>query len=128
MDKEYGASTLSDGLLDAVVVNFERVEARLYEHRLQAVFRDGENRGNIGVGRHDDFIAWLHHAHFDVGTINPDERVKAVGATHTMLRADVLGIMLLESLVFFTLKVPARIDDATHRLVNLVGIFRSNFL
>ena len=121
-------SALGDGGFDFRVVDFEGVESRLDEHGLQSVLRNRQNRGNKRVGWHNHLVAGLHHTEFDVGAINPDERIKAIGTTHAMLRADVLGIMLLEALVFFALKIPARIDDATHRLVNLVGIFRSNFL
>ena len=115
-------SALGDGGFDFRVVDFEGVESRLDEHGLQSVLRNRQNRGNKRVGWHNHLVARLHHAEFDVGAINPDECVEAVGATHTMLRADVLGKISLELLVLLALEIPARIHHATHGFMQFVGI------
>ncbi len=112
-----GLGAWRDGLLYAVVVNLQRMGLRFHQDRLQPVLGDGEDGGNIGVGRYNDLIAWLHNPHFNVCTEYPDECIEAVGASHTIACPDEIGIMLLKALVLFTLQVPAAVDHAGHGLV-----------
>ena len=70
MDNHDGSGTRGDGLLDKGIVNLKRGWRGLYEDGLEAVLGNGENRGDKGIGGHDDFIALLHHPHLDIGSQN----------------------------------------------------------
>ena len=70
MDYHDGSGTRGDGLFDKDIVDLERFWRGFYKYGLEAVLGDSEDRGDKGIGRHDDFIACLHHTHLDISSQN----------------------------------------------------------
>ena len=68
MPAREGALLSHDGLtLYTLIVYLQRVRPWFYKNRLQSVFCDGKNGGNISVGRNNYLVPWLHYPHFDIG-------------------------------------------------------------
>ena len=107
VNNHHSLSALGNGLFDEAVVNLQRVEARLYEHGLQAAVGDGEDGGDEGVGRHNDLVALVQTAHLDVGAQDEPQRVEAVTAADAMSGADVLGVVLLKQPCSLATEIPA---------------------
>ena len=64
-----------DTLLNQLVINFQRLLTRFYQHRLQTILRDTQNRRYIRICRNDNFVTRLHHAQLDIRAENPDESI-----------------------------------------------------
>ena len=123
-----GAGAGGDGRFDARGVDLIGGYVGLHEDGHEAVFGDGEYGGDIGVGGDDDFVAWLHDAHFHIGAEYPDECVEAVGAAYGIACADVVGVVFFKLFVFFALQVPAGIDYSADCLTDFVAVARGDFL
>ena len=54
-----GACAGCDGLLYQGVVDLQCLGIGLHEDGLQAVVGDGKDAGDVGVGRHDDLVAFV---------------------------------------------------------------------
>ena len=113
MDNHDGFRTLCDGLLYQRIVDLQGFPRRLYENRLQAALGDGEDGGDICVGRHDDFITALHDSHLHVGSEYQGERIEPIATADAIAGADILGIMLLEPPRGLAFQIPAAIENPT---------------
>ena len=69
---------------------------RVGEHRFQSAFRNCENRGDIGVGGHNDFIAGRECSRFDIPADNETQSVKTVADADGMAHAGGIGEPLFE--------------------------------
>ena len=110
-------------LFDLLLVDLIGIEPGFDQYGSQAVFRNGQDGGDVGIGRNDDLVTRSHYPHFDVGTENPYQRIQSVGTAHRIARSDIPCIILLEMLVLYSLQVPSRIDDSVDSCVDFVGIF-----
>jgi hypothetical protein len=106
MDYHEGASARSDGLLYEAVVNLKGVDIGLYEDGREAILRNGEDGGDIGIGRYDDFVALVEDAHLQIGAEDEGEGIEAIATAYAMARADILGIVLLKAAGSLALEVP----------------------
>ena len=84
----------------------------LDEHRAETVLRDGEDRGDVGIGRDRDAVAVLEQAEFLPAAEGENERREAVGGADAVRRADPGGELGLEGLHLFAEDIPTRVDDA----------------
>ena len=128
MHNHYGTCSGRYSLLDACVVNLERVDARLYEHRLQIVLGDGEDGCDICVGRHDHLVAVLHYSHLFVGTQNECKSIKTIAATYAVSGADEAGKLFAERLVLCSLQIPSAFYNALHGFIYLAVVLCCNRL
>ena len=128
MYNHYGTCSGRYRLLDACVVNLERVDARLYEHRLQIVLGDGEYGCDICVRRHDHLVAVLHYAHLLVGTQDECKGIKSVAATYAVSGADEVGKLFAERLVLYSLQIPSAFYNALHGFAYLAAVLCCNKL
>ena len=128
VDYQNSPGTGRDGLLDQRVVDLIGSQVGLDRYGNQAVLGDGEDRGDIGVGRNDHFVARSHDAQFHIGTENPDQRVESVGNAHGMPGPDVAGIVGFEPRILLPLQVPARAYDAVYGFANLRSVTFGHFL
>lgn len=128
MYNHYGTCSGSYRLLNACVVNLERVDARLDEHWLQVVLGDGEYGCDVCVGRHDYLVAVLHYAHLLVGTQNECKGVKSVAATYAVSCSDEAGELFAERLVLCSLQIPSAVYNALHGFAYLATVLRCNKL
>lgn len=128
VDDHDGAGAGRDGRLDARRVDLIGGNVGLYEDGHEAVLCDGEDRGYVGVGGDDHFVAWLHDTHFDVGAEYPDECVEAVGAAYGIAGADVVGVVFFKLFVLFALQIPAGVDGAADCLTDFVAVACGDFL
>ena len=85
---------------------------RLHQYRRQTVFSNCQYRGDVGVGRHDHFIAQLHRAKLQPCTQNQHQRFQAIAHAHAMFCATVCSVLALEGFDFFAQHIPAAIDYA----------------
>ena len=90
MHYHYGACAFSDGLFYLLVVNLERVYARLHKHRAQAVFRNRENGRNVCICRDNHFVALAHHTHLHVSAQNKRQRIQSVSYADTVSASHIL--------------------------------------
>ena len=123
-----GAGAGRDGRLDARRVDLIGGYVGLYEDGHEAVLRDGEDGGDVGVGGDDDFVAGLHDSHFHIGSEYPDECVESVGAAYGIAGADVIGVVFFKLFVLFALQIPAGVDHAAYCLADFVAVARGDFL
>lgn len=100
----------------------ERILIGLDEHRTQAVFRDGEDRCDVGVGRDRDTVAVLEQAELLPAAQGEDEGRKSVGSPDAVRRADPGGVLGLEGLHFFAKDVPTGVDDPGGGGLQLGGV------
>ena len=129
MDNHNGASTRGDGLFDEGIVYLESIDVRLYEHGLKAVLCNGEDRSDVCIGRHDDFVALLHHAHLNISTENQRQRIKAVAAANTIAYTNIVSIGLLEATGIATLQIPTVLQHLIgSMLVGLVDCLQIQIL
>lgn len=112
-----------DGLFHAVGVKFQMVPSRFHQYRFEIVACNSQYGGNVGVSRHDDFVAICHHPHLLVGAQYEVKRIKSVGHRHTMLCADVAGIVVFKLFRFVALQKPPRVNHAGHGGLVLIGVF-----
>lgn len=66
MDYHHGTGAWGNGLFDKGIVNLESVDVGLNQNRSEAVFGDSENGGDIGIGRHQDFVALVQEPHLSL--------------------------------------------------------------
>ena len=118
MNYHHSPCTTGDGPLNQGIVHLERVDVRLYQHRLQATFRYSKNTGDKGVGRDDDLITHLHHTHLHIGPKYQRQSIEPVATTDTMPRTDILGILRLEPFRSLALQIPATIQHPIQRLTD----------
>ena len=122
MNDHDGARALGEVLLKQRVVNLKGVPSRLNEHRPQPVLADGEDGGNIGVGRHHDLVALTQQSHLQIGAVDERQRIEAVANAYAMARADVRRVFRLEGLHLLTLQEPPRVDHPPYCLMILLGV------
>ena len=60
-------SMRSDGLPDLRIINLQGISIWLYKYRLQPIIRDGQDTGNIGIGRHNHLIPLVQQPHLQIG-------------------------------------------------------------
>ena len=111
MDNGDSLGSGCDQPFDALIIYLQRVGLRLAKDGYQSIFRNRQDRGDIGIGRHNDLIARLHDAHLDIGTEDPDECIKAVGTTDGILGSDKRGVVGFKLFVLLALEVPSPIDN-----------------
>ena len=128
MDNHDSLGARGDSLLDERVINQESVETRLYQHRLQAVLRNGENRSDERIGRHDNLVAIAELAHLHICSENQRQSIESISHADAMSRADITGIIVFELLGHLPLEIPAAINHAADSLVNLSGMHRRDTL
>ena len=107
-------------MLDKAVVYLESVPSRLHKHRLEAVLGNGENGGNVGIGRHYNLVAILQHSHLLVGTKYEGKGIETVAASHAVAGAYIFGKLLAEIVVGGTLQIPAAIDHTCYGSIDFV--------
>ena len=110
MDNHNGTSARGDGLFDEDIVYLERIDVRLYKHRLKAVLCNGEDGSDIGIGWHDDFVTLLHHAHLNISTENQCQGIEAIAATNTIAYTNIVSIGLLEATGIVALQIPTTLQ------------------
>ena len=107
MDDHDGSRTRGDGLFDKGIVNLERIKRRLDEHGLEAVLRDGEDAGDIGIGGHDDLVALLHHTQLNITTKNQRQSIETIATANAILSTDIICVMGLELTRGLAFEIPA---------------------
>ena len=89
------------------------------QHGAQAGPPDGQYGGYVGIGRDDNFVAFLHLPHYPIGQEDEGERIKTVAYAHAVVRAAEAGKVLLEAFGRLAAQVPARVQHALHSLPKL---------
>ena len=107
VDYHDSAGTGRDGLLDERIIDLQGIYGGFDKYRSKAIFSNGKDGGDIGVGRHDDLVALLHHAHLLVGSQNQRQRIESVGTTHTMFSTYICRIVLFEPTGGLAFQIPA---------------------
>ena len=128
MHEQDSLGTLRDGSFYPRTIQIQRVRARLHEDRLQPILRYRQDRSDISVGRHDDLITHLHHAHLNISTEDEGQGIQSIPHAYTLARTNVSGIVFLEVFHLIAEQVPSRIDHPSYRLVNLFGMTCRHFL
>ena len=100
----------------------------LYQYRLQSIFRYSKNGSYVCIGRNNNLIAWLHHAHFYVSTKYPYQSIQTVGTAYGVFCSYIMGIIHLELLVLLSLEIPAAIYNTIDSLMDFISILVRNFL
>ena len=103
MHQKDGTGLGRNQILQSTVIQFQCIVARLSQNRHQSVLRQSKDRGDIGISRYDNLVAWLHDAHFDVSSVDPYQRIQAVTTAYTKPTANIFGIVFLKALVLCTL-------------------------
>ena len=124
VDYHHGTGAGRNGLLYLAIVYLERLDVRLYQDGAQSVFGNGQNRGYVGIGRHDDLVALLHGTHFLIGSEDERQGIESVGTTHTMTSADVGSIVFLKLSGSLSLEIPAPTEHTTDGLPYLLLVKR----
>jgi hypothetical protein len=124
MDYHNSSGTLGDSLLDETVVNLKSIDIRFYENRSETILCNGEDAGDIGIGRYDDFVTLLHKSHFLISTEDERECIKSIATTYTMTCADILGIVLLKTAGSLAFEVPPTLQ---HFVGNMLVGFVDGF-
>ena len=88
-------------------------------HRSCTGITDREPRRNVGIGRHDNFVAWTY---FPCAQ-NQVQRVKTVADTNAVTGAAIRSIFALERLDFTAQYVPTGIHRPVIRLIELGAQF-----
>ena len=122
MDYQDCPCPVSDCGLYQGVVYLVGIEARLHEHRLQAVLRDSEYGRDVSVRGDYHLVPRFHDAHLDVCPEYPYQGIQPVSAADRVFRADICGIVGFEPLVLFALEVPPSVDHSRHGLVYLIAV------
>lgn len=122
VDKHQGTRARRDGLFYQTVVDFERLDIRLHEYRLQAIFGDGEDGSYVGIGRHEHLVALVEYTYYNIRAQDEGQGIEAVGHPYAVARANVAGIFLFEKAGLFALQIPTAVDHTVDSLVNLVGM------
>lgn len=112
MDGQDGARFGRNGGFGLVRAEVVGCFVRFDEDWRQPVFSNGENAGDVGVGGHDDFVAFLDPALLFPGTQRERECIEAVGHANAVLRAAVFGEFVFEGFVLLAVDVPAGVNDA----------------
>ena len=123
-----GTGARSDSRLNEAVVDLHSADSRLHKHRAQAIVGDGENRSNIGVGRHNHLIAIGEHPQLFPRTQSEIEGIKPIAAGDAVARTNVGGILLLEAAHLLTEQIPATLNHTLHSLGNLLAVHRGDSL
>ena len=117
-----GTSAFGDGILDEAVVNLQRFTSRFHQYRLQSASRNGNDGGDVCVGRHNHLVALLQSAHLYVGTHDERKRVQTVAASHAMTGACIVGIFLLEAFGGVSLQKPSAVRHVSECLPDAFGM------
>ena len=119
MDNHDSACAWGDGTLYLCIVNLKRIEGRLHENGFQPTLSNSEDRGDVGIGRHDDLIPRLHHAHLDISAKNKGQGIETITATYAETGTDIIGIVLLKAARGLSFQIPSAVEYATDSLTNL---------
>ena len=117
-----------DGLFHLINIQLKMFPCWLYQHGHQLVVGNGQDGGDIGVGRHDDLVAILHHAQFLIAAQDQLQGIQPISHRHAMLRADILGVVVLEGLVLMSLQEPSRLDHSPCSGLILLGMLHRDGL
>ena len=116
MDDHDGSGARGDGLFDQRIIDLQGFGRRLDQYRLQAALRDSEYRSDIGICRHDDFIALFHHAHLDIGSQDQSQRIEPVATANAVFSPNIGRISLFETTGIVAFEIPT----ATQHFVSSV--------
>ena len=110
-------------LRTALCCAFGRHQRRLlrgfYGHGLQTRTHDGQQGGNEGVGRHDDFVAVPPSSYFFCGHERQRQRIEPVAAVHAVVPLAALGPFAGEASVPFAQQIPSVFGHTRHPLAQL---------
>ena len=90
VDEHDGACAWRDGGFDESVVNFQRPDVGFHKYGGEVVLGNGEDGGDVGVGRHYDFVAVFQLTQFLVGSNDEAERIQPVAARYAVSCSDVV--------------------------------------
>ena len=119
MDEHEGLGLGGDGLFECFEIEVEGFFVHIDEDRCQTGFRDSQDGSDEGIGRNEDFISLLQTSHLLIGLQREGQGIQAVRHTHTILRTDILGIVLFEPVQSLTLQVPSATYHLCHCLLYL---------
>ena len=109
-----------------IIIYLKGIPFRLHQNRFKVILCNCKNRSDIRISGDNYFVTRRHYAQFDIGPEYPDKGIQPIGATDTILRPDVVGIIILKSFVLLPLKIPSTIYNTTDGFVNLQTMQRSN--
>ena len=70
MHQQHGLGALRDAVGYQPVVYLQCPDVGFHQHGLQSALRDGQDAGDVGVGRNDDFVALVQKARLLIGPEN----------------------------------------------------------
>lgn len=120
--QEDGSGAGGDGGLDQGIIDLQGIQTGLDKDGNEAILSDGEDGGNVGIGRDNDFIARLQTAKLHAGTEHEDQSIEATGAADTKAGANILRISGLEIMTFLAQQIPAALNNPGGGLLDLFGI------
>ena len=88
----------SDDFLYSVVIYFKGIYFWFHQNGFEPILCYCEYCGNVGICWYNHFIARLHHTEFNVSTEYPDEGIQSVGTANAILRANILGEVIVDEL------------------------------
>ena len=106
VDYHHRTGTRSDVALYQVAVDLQRTRVGFHKNGHQSVGCQRQYGSNVGVGRHDDFVARREPSHLDISFVYQGERIKPVSHPHTMFGMDIVGVGTLKASQFVTQQVP----------------------
>ena len=107
-------------MLNKVIVNLQRMDIRLHQHRFEVILSNGKDRGNIRISRYDDLVTLLHHAHLLIGTEDKCQGIESIPTPDAVASADILSIMLFEPLRSISFEIPSTLKHISHSLPHLL--------
>ena len=114
VDNHDSTSSRGDGSLYQGIINLKRIHRGLNEYGYEPVLRNGKDRGDIGVGRHDDLITLMHHPHLDIGSKDQCQRIETVATTDTATSTDVFCILFFELPRGLTFQIPTGLNHTVY--------------
>ena len=118
----YRLATRSNGSLNLVRINLQRIFTRLHGNSLYTILGNAKRCCNESVRRNNDFFTFLDSANLFICTYYPNKCIKAISHTDAMFGANILGVLFLEGLQCLTLKVPATIYYSIYCLMDFFCI------
>ena len=100
----------------------ERGLIRLNQNRLQPVFGNGQDAGNVGIGRDDDLITFLQPAQLLPGPQGQRQCIQTVGNANAMLCAAIVGKFPFKGLNLLALNIPARVNHTGGRFNQFITV------
>ena len=119
MNHHDGLSPFSNSLFHETIIHLTVQQRRFNKDRRKTTLRNGKDRGNKGIGRHDNLIPFLQAPQFDIGTKYQRQRIEPIRTGHTEACTDILRIGLFESGHSPTLQIPPTVHHLTDSLSHL---------